>query len=459
MRAAGSSLALAAVVAGAIVLALTRWETAGWVTGAALLLYLLLEGGKVGRTGRLTLTLAALASAAALALRPHPIDLAVHAAAQAGALVGLFVALGMLRQAAESSALIQACGDVMVRQPPGRRYLALTLGGHLVSVVLNFGMLPLLGTMVLRGNTPEAAGGDLRVVAVRTRRMLSALLRGFAVMTAWSPLSVAFVVTQSAVPGIAWWHLLPLQAVLAVALLMLGWWQDRRQFPTPPRPEISLSDWRPLGRLALLVAAVVAAALGMAELLGVRVVVGAMLAVPLAALAWLALQMSSPVAAAGALSRRLAVALPAFRDETAILGGAMYLGTILADFVPAGAIAGTVAGLGLPAPLVVVLLAWSVMALAQIGVNQIVTVTLFGGAIAELAPLGLPPLAVASGLMGAWALSACSTPAGAAVLTVARMAGVPLTEVIRTWNGRYVLAGAALLGLWLVALCTVLDKT
>lgn len=46
----------------------------------------------------------------------------------------------------------------MVRQPPGRRYLALALGSHLIGLVLNFGVLPLVGAMVVKGNTAEAAG-------------------------------------------------------------------------------------------------------------------------------------------------------------------------------------------------------------------------------------------------------------------------------------------------------------
>jgi len=63
-------------------------------------------------------------------------------------------------------------------------------------------------------------------------------------------------------------------------------------------------------------------------------------------------------------------------------------------------------------------------------------VTILGGALADLAALGLPPLAVASGLMGAWALSICATPVGAAVLTVARVGGAGLLAL-----GKQVLAG------------------
>ena len=63
-----------------------------------------------------------------------------------------------------------------------------------------------------------------------------------------------------------------------------------------------------------------------------------------------------------------------------------------------------------------------------------------------------PPVAVAFGLMGAWALSTCSTPVGAVVLSIARLADVPMRVVARQWNGRFVILGALVLAAWLVLL-------
>jgi hypothetical protein len=96
------------------------------------------------------------------------------------------------------------------------------------------------------------------------------------------------------------------------------------------------------------------------------------------------------------------------------------------------------------------------MALAQIGLSQIVTVSLLGGSLGGLAHLGLHPLVVASGLMGAWALSACSTSVGAAILTVSRLAQVPTRTIARDWNGLFVVLGALLLAAWMVGLSFVL---
>jgi hypothetical protein len=459
-----STLAIIVIIIGSAAGAVLRLEAARDAAGAALLLYVLLEVRRTQAGGlRMLLAAGIAAITAALWLPGWPAVLR-HGLAEAAFMTGLFTALGMLRDAATTSSLVQSCGEQMVRQPPGRRYVVLSLGSHIISLALNFGVLPLLGTMVVKGNTLDSAGGDPVVLSNRKQRMMSAILRGFAMMTVWSPLAVSFAVTQSVIPGLPWWELLRIQLVLALLLLLLGWLMDRLAFP--PRSarlvaDGSGSDWRPVLRLTLLVLAVVAAAVGLAALLSVRMVIGAMMVVPAAALLWRMAQQanhgpSAAIRAAGGFVGRLAVSLPGFRYEVAILGGAMFLGSVISAFVSPDATARVIGMLPLPPILVAVLLAWSVMLLAQLGISQIITVTVLGSALGNLGHMGIHPLVLASGLMGAWALSACSTPVGAAIMSVARMAEVPVTTVARQWNGPFVVAGALLLGLWMLGLALVL---
>lgn len=460
MRAVIASLALLAVVAFSILRAVWAWPPAGPAAAAALALYLLLEGWAAKRGGLRVVMMGLGAGAAAIAFHPDPWPILLNAGIKAATLIGLFTALGFLREAAETSTLIQACGQLMVRQPPGRRYLALALGSHVVGLVLNFGVLPLVGTMVVRGNTAEAAGGDPRIVAIRQQRMMTAIVRGFAVMTVWSPLSVSFTVMQSAVPGLSWWPLLGVQWGLTAVLLALGWLLDRLAFPPQPVPVGGEAlDWRPALHMAALVASVVAASVALAELLGVTLVVGAMMVIPPAAILWLMVQHRAVVPALVHLGKRLTVSMPGFREEVTMIGGAMFLGSVLAAFIPPAETARLIGLIPLPPVVVLVLAAWSIMVLAQIGISQIVSVTILGGALTTLSAHGLPPLAVASGLMGAWALSTCSTPVGAVVLSISRLAGVPMRVVAREWNGRFVVTGALALATWLVVLCAVVDAS
>ncbi len=463
-RARLSTLAILVVILGVVGWAVLRWRWAGDAAGIALLAYIALEATAMSRNAWRMLSMALAAALAALALQPHAAAILHHGLTEAAFIVGLFTTLGMLRDSAQSSPLIRRCGELMVRQKPGRRYAALCLGSHLIAMILNFGVLPLLGIMVAKGNTLEAAKGDPAIKAVRNRRMMTAILRGFALMTVWSPLAVSFTVIQQAVPGLVWWRLLPLQILLSLLLMGWGWALDRMEFPTRgnlPSGDGEESDFRPVLELAALVGSVMAASLALAEILGTRPVVGAMMAVPLAAFLWLRHQQSGPplaraTTAVRIFSSRLCVSLPGFRSEVGILGGAMFLGTVIGAFVTPDDAARFLALVPLPPVALAVLIAWGVMGAAQLGISQFVTIAVAASAIGSLTKAGIDPLVLASGLLGAWALSACTTPVGAAVMSLARVAEVPVIEVVRVWNGRFVLVGAVLLAVWMMLLSYLL---
>jgi hypothetical protein len=466
-RAALSVAAILVVIIGAVAWALFHQPWARAAAGIALVLYVINELSGIKAGARRMLVGCVLATMAALAFHPDPGAVLTKALSEASFMIGLFSALGMLRDTAESSALVRRCGEMMVRQPPGRRYMVLAMGSHIISLTLNFGVLPLLGIMVTHGNTLDAAGGDERIQRIRTQRMMTAIMRGFTMMTVWSPLSISFTVTQGAVHGLDWWALLQLQLVLTVLLMGLGWLLDRRAFPrtaTPaptPTPDQTTPGWRPLIRMTLLIAGIVVCSVALAEALSVRLVIGAMIVVPASAVVWLFAQQEQwrPAVLGRALSGfggRLAKSLPAMRYEVAMLGGAMYFGAVVSAFIPPELTAKFIAMLPFPPVVVMIVLAWAVMGLAQLGISQIISVTLLGSALGSLAHAGIHPLVLASGMMGAWGLSACSTPVGAAVLTVARMAGVTSRDVAIAWNGWFVVGGALILALWMAALSLVL---
>jgi hypothetical protein len=454
-----STLTVIIIIIGAVAwLAAEVWWAKG-AAEAAILIYVALEMSAMLRGARIMVAACLAATVATVFLLANPTTILSKGLSEAAFLVGLLAAVSLLRTPAETSPMIMQCGQLMVQQPPGRRFLVLSIGSHLIGVLLNFGVLTLLGTMVTRGNTLEAAGGDARIAAIRKQRMMTAILRGFVLMTVWSPLSLSFAVIQTAVPGLDWWRFLPLQIGLAILLLMLGWFMDRFAFPRVARmTEGPHPSWRPLARLTLLVGAVTMAAVAVAAAMSSRPVLGAMIVVPVAAILWLTAQnwradpLSALFFALRLFGRRMTMNMPAFRNEFVILGGAMYLGVVLSAFISPAATSYVIAQVPLPAILVTVILAWSVMALAHCGIPQIVTVTVLGSAFSDLSALGIHPLVLASGLMGAWGLSGCTTPVGAATLTVARMADVTSSVVARDWNGRFVMAGALVLAVWMLAL-------
>ena len=80
-----------------------------------------------------------------------------------------FTALSTLRTVAQTSPSIQRAGTFLAGQPPGRRYVALTLGGQVFALLLNYGSLQLLGSLATGNANAEP---NLEIRGHRMRRML-----------------------------------------------------------------------------------------------------------------------------------------------------------------------------------------------------------------------------------------------------------------------------------------------
>jgi len=450
-------LAMLLVMSGAVLGEACSWAVGKQVALGAVLLFVALESGALLKGARIMLAVCLISSLAILTALPDAVGILSQALENAAFIIGLFAAVSLLREPAERSALVRRCGDLLIQQPPGRRFLVLSLGSLLISVVLNFGVLALLGPMTLNANTLEAAGGDPNVIRIRKQRMMSAVLQGFALMTVWSPLSVSFAVTQVAIPGLSWAMLVPLQMLLCALLLGLAWLVDHFTFRRYHRTDriYPPQSWAPAGRLMLLVGTIVTAALTLSQLLAVRPVIGSMIIVPLSALIWLWVQDRGPLIG---LAGRVCTSLPSYRNEYVLVGGAIFCGILATNLLEPATVTALLLRLALPPIAVMVLMVWTMMALARFGMPQIVTVTVLGHALAGLSAHGIQPLVMASGFMGGWALSACTTQVGAAVLAVARMSDVSISTVARLWNGRFVLCGALLLALWMLVLNSLLEK-
>ncbi len=113
-------------------------------------------------------------SAFALATRDDVWVLLGQALAAGGFVIGFFIALSTLRAAAGSSGSIRRCGLFLATRTPGKRYLALAAGGHLFSLVLNYGSISLLGTLVEQA---EIGPDGMMRNHVRLRRCLDYLGR------------------------------------------------------------------------------------------------------------------------------------------------------------------------------------------------------------------------------------------------------------------------------------------
>lgn len=460
-----STIALIVSAIAAILRQIAALPFAGTIAAAALLIYLAIELRALSWPPRVMLLASVILAAASLSV-PDPASLLAKAFDRATLFTTLATVLAFLREAAQTSPLVKRAGDFLIRQPPGRRYAVLTSGSHLIGLVLNFGVLNLLGTMVARSNTLDAAGGRADILAIRQRRMNLALLRGFAAGLMWSPLSVALAVVLAAVPQVRWYDVVPLGVVTSMLFMALGYAMDRVTVPKRLRgrapPMAPSTDVRSVILLAALVGGVMAVVIAVSTLFALSLIAAVMMVAPLFAIGWIVAQ-HAEAGAAGALRlaaerlrTRLVHLMPDSRTEVVMLGGAGFVGTVLAGLISPAAVAEMLRAASLPPILLLVLVPWAVVLGGQLGVAPIVTVAVLGAALPDPAAFGLNPVLVAVGFLAAWGLTTGSTAIAAATLIVGRLNNVSAGTVGRVWNGAYTMLGLGLLAVWLIALNALL---
>lgn len=452
-------LALTLTLFGALLGPATGVEALTWIAAGGLMVYLAVSFPLLKFKGRAFLLLSVgLAVVAELVLDKARQTLGT-ALTRAAFIATLYTALGFLREAAETSPMVRNCGMFLAAQQPGRRYLALTMGGQVFGMILNFGVIPLLGAMI---NASVGTGDDWRT-HLRRRRMLTAVLRGFSGVLAWSPMTVSLAVVLSSLPMMEWSDFAPWGLGTALGLLVLGWMFDRAIRPPRTATAMAGDRPRPVGNWAMtlpiigLVLLVFGLGALWTELTGVPLVLGVMTAAPVTAALWLVLQYrDSATSLPGAVrlggTRLIGHArerFPTYRLEITLLASAAFVGSLIAALLPPDLIRAIVTEAPLPPWALVAALAWVIVALGQLGMNPVLSVTILSGALPSPDVLGLPPVVVAVALTGAWAITANTSPFSAATLVTGQMAGVTAETVGQRWNGLYAVASLTLLSGWI----------
>ena len=430
--------------------ALLHLRPLGDAAGMAMLLFLLLEFRNQRRYAQVLFCALVGIGMLGVIRATDPAALFLAGWRRGAAYGAFFFALTTLRDAAETSPLVRRCGRHLVAQPPGRRYAALTAGGHVFGIILSYGAIELLAAMVMRANTLEAAGGLPRVQALRTRRMLMAIYRGFCVMNCWNPINLMTAVVSTAVPAAPMRLLLPVAFLASLGMAALGWLEDRISAAraatrSAARPETS-ERWSIHLRIVALVAGVMVLAEVGSTVLRISLVTCVTLVVPLTGAAWVAVQSRALVARSrsglGAILQRRAVRflhrVPSFRSEATVLAGSGFMGVAVGGVLAGGGIAPLLVLLPpIAVPLLVPVL---LIATGQLGLNPVAVVALLGAALPNPAAFGVPPAVLAFACMLGWGLGVGMTPMSASAITTARWARVSPWTVSTAWNAAYTLS-------------------
>lgn len=441
------------LVALTAIVILHEWG-ATWAGDAAALLTLVAIAllATMSTGSRIAFLLVALALTIALAARsPDWLDTVRRALSTTAFIATFFTALSTLRRAAQASPAIQASGRYLASQPPGRRYLALTSGGMMFALLLNYGAIALLGTLATTSGQSEP---DPVRRNLRTRRMLIAIQRGFIATLPWSPMSYAVAISTAQVPGSAWANLVIPGLVTSVLMAGTGWAIDtifKPRLPGPARSFTPEGTWHRLLPLAMLLALLVGLVSVLHLVTDVRIVGVVMALVPLIAIVWLVIQTRDLGETLVQSGRYLAEELPSYRKELVLLMMAGYIGTVgSALLVPMITAAGFDLS-GVPGWVVLAALVWLIPLTGQIGMNPILTVTLFAPLIPSAAALGTSPTAIVVAITSGWALSGITSPFTATTLLIGSFGGISAFQVGTRWNGVYFLVTSVLLTGWVLA--------
>ncbi|OJY71510.1 MAG: hypothetical protein BGP12_07020 [Rhodospirillales bacterium 70-18] len=416
---------------------------AGLLAGPAVLAFLLLELGRQRRAIRLVFLGLVAAGAVGVALAPDPWGVFLSAWRRGAAYAAFFLALGALREAAQTSPTVRRCGEHLVAQPAGRRTLALMGGGHLFGIILSYGAIDLLGAMVAR-----AEGARDAVARRRGRFMLMAAYRGFATMNCWSPLNIMTAVVSAAVPAANMRPLLPIAFAVAMAMLAVGWLVDHLDGGTraDALPLSTEEGWSIHLRIVALVLLVMLLAEAVAGWFAVSLSTGVTAMVPAVGLGWVVVQgLRRPRAIPAMVLRRLGrfrARVPEFRGEAAVLAAGGFLGVALGAALPHGGIAPFLAPGGalygvLPAIAVPLLVPVVLLGTGLLGLNPIAIVAVIGAAVPDPAALGVAPAVLAFACMLGWGVAVGMTPMSASAIATARWTGSDPWTVTLRWNAGF----------------------
>ena len=415
--------------------------TATSQTIAALLLAVAVALGWSGlrRVPRAIMLLVAIGAAAAMTLEPEALLRAVSNTAQLGALI---VAVLLLSGTLAASRDVRLLSGSLLAGRPLARYLGVAFATGVLAVPLNFGAVAVMSMMVARA---KRHSGDVALA----RNAARAVLRGFALASLCSPLSMSVVLTLTLLPGLRLLELLAATAPFAVAFVLAGA-AFREHEPAAVAPTEAAEADEPVSTGAttsptqawLRFAGAIAA-----------ICTAAYLASHLGGIAYARAVAISSVAAVTALLlvrllKREPLHIPTLSDvgnELAVLGGSAFLGVLAAQ---AGAsLLG--ADFGLPVwacPIAAGVVPWLLFAGGAAGLNPIVTGTLVG---ALLGPIW-PPAAVLGlgvGMVCGWGLTVAGTPWSANSLLLSRLTGYDASVAAWRWNLRLSVLGLLVAGL------------
>jgi hypothetical protein len=341
----------------------------------------------------------------------------------------VFFAVMWIRISATDSPSIRATRRMIVNQPPGRRYMYLAVGVHLLGSVLNLAGLSLLSAMVERQKDP-----------VLRRRMVSALMIGFVSASAWSPFYVAMVVVMLAIPTLKWVDVAGWGVIMAALVIILGWLYDRVAWrklsgisaQTEPAP-LSISN---RAKVICILTSLVCVVMGTIELLNLSLPVTLAMTAPPYAVIWFTLNSENGLTQWHRVKKivmQVLFSVPGLRNEALIFVGATVFGVGVSTLIPAADLTRWLDSFIPNVDMRIALLLYGMLLIGGIGLHAVIVVILVG----EVFPpdvIGVPDWILGISLLGMWGVSTLVNPYSGTCLYLSRVTDVSPFIIAWRWN-------------------------
>lgn len=371
-----------------------------------------------------------------------------QAGSTASALSSFVLAISLLRHGASGSATVQRASHALIGQSPGRLYDIVSLGAHMLTLLVGFGAVALVVTSLQQAN---AAGQQ---VAQRASSLLKtsslAAIRAYSAAFLWAPVTMPYALVHQAFPDVSWSALAPWAALSTLAYFSLGRYLCRRSPQVKPQPAMPRQSLNALWPLAALLASLGLLLAGLVHLSGLslyRVLV--LVALPLT-LFWLLGQRRRNLSTAQGVNGLSALLGPlpavAFQARTEICIGTVSatLGAVLLTQLDLVALNQALSASGWSPSSVLIGAMLMQVALAWVGINPFVTIYIAAHVLAQLDMLAHLHLAVVLMELFTAALISGFGPWTLPMQMTANVLRIPALTLAVQWNGRFSLGAMAI---------------
>ncbi|MCS0494016.1 hypothetical protein NVS89_02830 [Ancylobacter sp. MQZ15Z-1] len=352
--------------------------------------------------------------------------------------------LGLMRYPVRTSAIIKRAAGSLLSFPASRRYAAVNIGSHFLSLLFNVGIIRMIGDLLSHADhTAE--------MRLQRRDLLLAGMRGAVLMTIWSPMGLGFAIVTTSVVGLNAVPFLALACATALTILLVTCVVAGRAGTLPLGVAAPGTGTDPVPLLVVMGASALLLALtvGLHVSSGLSSTISTIIVLPLFALFWLVVEPPTP---APPLLRRIwemTHGIEDMRTEATVLMSANVIGAAISIVVRHQSFWDALQHGHYPPSLLLILCLVLIPLAGAAFIPHTILVVLLAQLLGP-STLGLEhPMMVGLTLTLGWALGTSASPISVMSLTTGALTGTPSYVVGFIWNRGFVMTvfGCAVLAL------------